>query len=279
MRARSIGWRTDLWLRQLEGAEIVEHDDHLIVRSAQNPAYRWGNFLLFDSPPRAGDAERWISQFELAFPGAQYLAFGLDSPSGALGEIADLRAAGMQVETHTVMTATRLDRSAQPAPEAVFREVRSDEDWRQAIALRLTVDEPDQGPSYRDFLERQMQAIRDVCEQGNGAWFGAFRDDQLQSGLGIFNAGSGMARFQSVGTHPAHRRQGLVSSLLIAASEYALTQLAASTLVIAADPDYLAIDIYRSLGFRDHERHVQLERILATREQQSVDPLWSCDPD
>lgn len=261
MRVVSIGWRTDLRLRQLEGAEIVEHDDHLIVRTAQNPAYRWGNFLLFGSPPRSDDAERWITQFEVIFPAAEYLAIGFDSPSGALGEIAGFLEAGMQVATHTVMTAGRLRRSAREPPQAVFREVHSDEDWRQAIALRRAVDEPDQGPGYRGFLERQMQAIRHVCQQGHGAWFGAFRDNELQSGLGIFSAGPGLARFQSVDTHPAHRGQGLASNLLHAASQYALTRLAASTLVIAADPDYLAIDIYRSLGFRDRERHVQLERI------------------
>jgi GNAT superfamily N-acetyltransferase len=261
MRVRSIGWQTDLRLRQLEGAEIIERDDHLIVRSAQNPTYRWGNFLLFDSPPRKGHAERWLKQFELSFPQAEYLALGFDSPSGALGEIAELRAVGMQVEIQTVMTTSGRLRASREPPEAVFREVRSDEDWRLAIELRLANDAPQEGPGFADFVERQMQAIRDACEQGHGAWFGAFRDDQLQAGLGIFNAGAGMARFQSVDTHPAHRRQGLASNLLIAASQYALTQFAASTLVIAADPDYLAIEIYRSLGFRDREHHVQLERI------------------
>jgi len=260
MRVQSIGWRTDLALRRMEGAEIVDRGDHLLVRTASNPAYRWGNFLLFGAPPCTGDAQRWIEQFELAFPGAEYLAIGLDSPSGELGEISALRAAGIGVETDTVMSTDRLHPPPREPPVAVFRELSSEDDWRQAVGLRVAVDE-DEGPGYRAFLERQMQSIRAACRLGHGAWFGAFVEDRLLSGLGIFSAGDGTARFQSVETHPQHRRQGLAGNLVLAAGRYAFTQLAAKTLVIAADPDYLAIDIYRSLGFHAREQHVQLERL------------------
>ena len=257
LRVQSIGWQTDLRLRELEGAEVAEHEDHLIVRTVENPTYRWGNFLLFDSPPHAGDAERWITQFEVAFPAADYIAIGFDCP----GELAGFAAAGMTVATDTVLTTGELRRPPREPPDAVFREVRSELDWRQTEQLRLAVGEHGRESGYRDFLKRQMRAIRRVCERGQGSWFGAFRDDEMRSSLGIFNAGSGVARFQSVDTHPEHRRQGLASHLLFTAGHHALTQLAASTLVIAADPDYLAIDIYRSLGFLDLERHTQLERL------------------
>ena len=261
----SIGWRTDLSLRQLEGAEITRRQDHLIVRTTENPTYRWGNFLLFDSPPRGGDAERWLALFEAAFPEADYVAIGIDSPSGAIGETAELSAGGMTVGVETVMTATALrmptHTPTREPPQAVFRRVDSEEDWRQALSLRLAVDEHGHEPGFGEFMERQMAAIRRVCEDGHGGWFGAFCDDQMRASLGIFDAGSGLARFQSVDTHPEHRRRGLASNLLVAAGEYALTELAASTLVIAADPDYFAIDIYRSLGFEGDEHHVQLERL------------------
>jgi GNAT superfamily N-acetyltransferase len=263
VRVRSIGWQTDLGLRRLEGAKIVERDDHLIVRTAENPTYRWGNFLLFYTPPQPGDAERWISLFEAAFPGAGYVAIGIDSPSGELGAIDGLYAAGLTAEIDTVMTASELRAPAREPPGTVFRQVLSDDDWRQTVELRLTVDEGNE-VGYRDFLERQIQAVRDVCERGHGAWFGAFRDGEMLSSLAIFDAGAGVARFQNVDTRPAHRRQGLASNLLVAAGRYALTRLTASALVIAADPDYLAIKIYRSLGFREREHHVQLERLGAS---------------
>jgi ribosomal protein S18 acetylase RimI-like enzyme len=261
VRVQSIGWRTDVSLRELEGAEIDEHEDHLIVRTAENPTYRWGNFLLFDSPPHADDAKRWISRFEAAFPTADYVAIGFDSPSGEHGELAGFATAGMTVSTDAVLRTSVLRPPPREPPDAVFRAVHSEHDWQQTEALRLANDGHGQESSYCDFLERQMRAIRSVCERGHGVWFGAFRDGEMYSSLGIFNAGAGLARFQNVDTHPEHRGQGLASHLLLAAGHYALTQLEASTLVIAADPDYLAIDIYRSLGFRDLERHTQLERL------------------
>jgi ribosomal protein S18 acetylase RimI-like enzyme len=260
VRVRSLGWRTDLRLRELEGAEVVERQDHLVVRSAANPAYRWGNFLLFASPPRPGDAERWLARFEQDFPEASYVAIGIDSPAGDLGELDELRAAGMTVEIDAVLSADGLRAPAREPPPVEFRRLQSDADWRRATALRYAVEErPEDG--YRDYLERQMRTIRRVSEQGHGAWLGAFCDGEMRSSLGIFNAGGGLARFQSVDTHPAHRRQGLATNLLLAAGRYALAELGASKLVIAADPDYHAIDIYRSLGFRERERHVQLERL------------------
>jgi GNAT superfamily N-acetyltransferase len=110
-----------------------------------------------------------------------------------------------------------------------------------------------------------MRAVRRVCEQGHGAWFGAFYEEEMRAGLGIFSVGSGVARFQAVDTHPAHRRQGLASHLILTAGVYALSELGAETLVISADPDYHAIDIYRSLGFVERERQVQLERVPTAR--------------
>jgi GNAT superfamily N-acetyltransferase len=263
MEVRSIGWRTELMVRRAEGAEIVERDDHLLIRTERNPTYRWGNFLLFDGPPDADDAQHWVEQFELDFPGAGYLAIGFDSPSGALGEIDGFLAAGIDVQVDAVLSAEHLQAAAREPPPAVFRELRGEEDWRLALELRLAVEEAgddSEGSGYRDFLERQMRAIRAACRQGHGAWFGAFHEHRLLSGLGIFSAGPDTARFQSVETRPGHRGQGLATNLLLAAGEYAHRQLGAGSLVIAADPDYLAIDVYRSLGFRDREHHVQLER-------------------
>lgn len=263
MRVRSIGWRTDLALRRLEGAEIQDEEDHLVVRTAANPTYRWGNFLLFDAPPRADDAARWTRLFERAFPGAGYVAIGIDSPAGELGELAGFSAAGVTATTDAVLSTSELRAPERDPPAAVLRELRGDADWRRALALRLAMEGQAHEPGYEEFLERQLRAQRRVCERGHGAWFGAFAGDEMCSSLGIFDAGAGVARFQNVDTHPAYRRRGLASGLLLAAGAYARASLAADTLVIAADPDYFAIELYGALGFRERERHVQLERVDA----------------
>jgi ribosomal protein S18 acetylase RimI-like enzyme len=81
----------------------------------------------------------------------------------------------------------------------------------------------------------------------------------LLSSLGIVADGSGLARFQSVETRPDARRRGLASALVHKAGHLALGR-GARRLVIVADPEYHAIGIYRSLGFREAETQVQLTR-------------------
>ena len=46
-------------------------------------------------------------------------------------------------------------------------------------------------------------------------------------------------------------------------SEYGFGELGATTLVMVADPDYLAVRIYRSVGFDDTEVQLQAERAPA----------------
>jgi predicted GNAT family acetyltransferase len=76
----------------------------------------------------------------------------------------------------------------------------------------------------------------------------------------VFGDGSGMVRFQNVDTHPEHRHKGLAGTLVHKASRYAQHEMAARTQVIVADQTGTAIRIYRSVGFRDAESQVQLQR-------------------
>ena len=78
----SLGWRTDLIFPRFDG-ELLQRSDCLVVRTPHNPTFWWGNFLLFDHAPRAGDAARWLAAFdaEIARPQQQsrHLAFGIDA--------------------------------------------------------------------------------------------------------------------------------------------------------------------------------------------------------
>jgi ribosomal protein S18 acetylase RimI-like enzyme len=261
VRVKSIGWLTDLRLRELEGAQILARADHVLVRTPQNPAFRWGNFMLLGAPPERGEAERSLGRFKAEFPAAGHVAIGIDGQPAETAALAEFEALGLRVELTCVLSAPRLRTPTRAAPQAIFRALQSDREWRQAIELSLAAhEESGELPGERAYLQRRMGAIRRVCEAGHGAWFGAFRDGEMHAGLGIFAAGSGLARFQSVDTHPAHRRQGLATHLLLTAADHARRSLGANTLMIAADPGYHAIEIYRSLGFQEHSRHVQLER-------------------
>lgn len=235
----------------------------MVVRTPANPTFWWGNFLLFPAAPRAGDAERWDRLFTAALPAARHRAYGIEMPDGEIGEIgeigeaAELAALRVAPEVSTVLTASGLREP--PAPSgAVCRPLAGDGDWAQALQLRLACDDRDGDSEHTLFLRRKLEEARRLTDRGCGAWFGAFVDRRLVAHLGVVSDRGGLARYQSVETAPDFRRRGFAARLLYEALRYAIDERGADTLVIVADPDYHAIDLYRSLGFTDAEQQTQL---------------------
>jgi predicted GNAT family acetyltransferase len=137
----------------------------------------------------------------------------------------------------------------------------SDDDWAQSVELRVAcIDEGLDPAGYRIFAERRGATMRALVALGHGGWFGAFVDGRLVSQMGLIKAGSQLARFQSVETDPGFRRQGLAGSLVHHVSRVGFDEFGASTLVMVADPDYFAIDLYRAVGFEVTEAQLQVER-------------------
>lgn len=113
---RSLGYRTSLSLLQQAGSTVVEHDDHVVISTAENPDFWWGNFLLLRERPSAERAPEWAARFEEVLPWAKHRAFGLDdpdTPADAFVAFADL---GYQVDRNTVMTTRSVPSTAHPAP-------------------------------------------------------------------------------------------------------------------------------------------------------------------
>ena len=245
-------------LRRLAGAATIDRGDYIVVQTPANPRFYWGNFLLLSQPPAAGDAGRWLDVFAEELPSATHVAIGIDGVGGATGDISELLAAGLELETSVVLTAERLSVPAS-ASRSDVRPLRTNEDWAQAVAVRLALDDENRA-EHREFVERKMAEARQLVRDGYGEYFGAFVDGVVRASLGIVTDGSGLARYQNVETHPEHRRQGHARAMLHAAAEAASARFGARTLVIVADPDYVAIELYRSLGFVDAERQVQLQR-------------------
>jgi GNAT superfamily N-acetyltransferase len=257
VRVVSLGFRTDVALRLLEGAEVADRGDYLVIRSPDNPTFWWGNFLLLGTPPKPGTAGAWLARFAAEFPAARHVMFGVDAVDDE-GEIpGDFAAAGLEAEHVTVLTAASVRPPPRPNTAAEVRQLASDEDWRQALELNVRCF------GYQDsheYLGRRVAARRRVTQAGLGAWFGAFAGGRMLAQLGIFDAGDGFARYQAVETDPAARRQGLAGTLVWHAAQYGLGTLGASTLVIVADPAADAIRVYRSCGFADTQTQLTLER-------------------
>ncbi|WP_406279529.1 GNAT family N-acetyltransferase [Embleya sp. NBC_00896] len=249
----SLGYRTDLMLLTLQGSLVEQRDGYLVVRTPSNPTFYWGNFLLLAARPAPGTAAEWVRTFRREFPDAEHVALGIDSVDGDAGETADLAAAHLTVARNTVLTTTAVQPPPRPNTQATYRALSGDDDWAQA----LTISEP--GTEISEFARARMAGLRTLQDHGHGAWFGAFKADQMVAGLGLFTDDNGVARYQNVDTHPSHRNQGLASTLLHHAAHHIQTHHNANHLAIVADPTYTAINIYKTLGFTDKETQLQLQ--------------------
>jgi ribosomal protein S18 acetylase RimI-like enzyme len=255
----SLGYRTDLKLIELAGSEVTDRGEYVVVRTPANPAYWWGNYLLFRTPFAAGDVATRLELFRSEFPEAKHVALGIDSVDGVVGAEAEVVAAGLEIDRSTVMTASRVIEPARPNEAAQYRFLTSGDDWEQLVALNLATADQKVDAAYEEFTHRKIEAARGLVESGQAVWFGAFEGERLLSSLGLVPDGQGAVRFQTVQTHQDARGQGLASTLVHRASEYGLNELGAETLVMVADPEYLAIRIYRALGFADTEIQTQLQ--------------------
>ncbi|HEY0719499.1 MAG TPA: GNAT family N-acetyltransferase [Streptosporangiaceae bacterium] len=260
MKVTSLGYRTDLMVRRMEGSEVTDYPDHLVVRSPQNPAFYWGNFILLATAPQPREAAGWLARFAEVFPGAGHVAFGVDAAHPGAAERSGLPEAGLRLERTTVLTAPAVQAPDHVNQAAHFRPLAGEADWQQSLELRLAADDSSGATTPRAFYQQRTADARRAAEHGHGAWFGAFTRGRLAAQLGIFSDGSGVARYQNVETDPDWRRTGLAGTLVWQAGQWARRTLAARKLVIVADPAADAIRLYRSVGFGDAEVQIAFQR-------------------
>jgi GNAT superfamily N-acetyltransferase len=254
----SLGYRTDLMLLELSGSTFSDQGEYVVVRTPANPGFWWGNFLLYRTPFAPDDAELRLDDFRREFPAAKHVAIGIDSVDGELGAADEVTAAGLEAERDVVMTASAVVPPQRPNTTSTYRDLSSDGDWEQLFRLSLACASMKVDADYEEFTRRREAAKRALVEDGHGRWFGAFDGDRLQGSLGLMFDGKGLARFQDVQTDPGDRGRGLAGTLVHHASTYGLTR--AHTLVMVADPEYLAVRIYRALGFTDSETQLGVAR-------------------
>jgi ribosomal protein S18 acetylase RimI-like enzyme len=262
VEVRSLGYRTDLMILSLQGSRVDDRGDYLVIRTPRNPGYWWGNFLLLESPPQAGETGFWLDTFSAELPQARHVALGIDVTETSDVDVTEMLSHGMRPEQTAVLTASEVHEPPHLNRVAEIRALVGDSDWRQAAELQATVNKGQPG-SEPAFLQARIQAERALTEAGYGTWFGAFLDGTLVAQLGLVSDGSGIARYQNVETHPQARRQGLAGTLVWHAGQHGLRDRGATTLVILADPDDVAIRIYRSAGFAVAETQLGFGRAPA----------------
>jgi len=259
---RSLVWATDIDVLPADHVS-VRRDDHLVVRSPGNPAHYFGNLLVFDDPPRAGDRQRWEAIFAAEFadePAVRHRTFCWDRTDDALGDArAEFEPAGYDLE-RTVGLIAAPD-ALRPHPRANrdvgVRSLRPDSDaelWDELVELQVAGRDPRfDEDTHRQFSRRRVDELRDLFLAGRGAWYVALLGDEIVGSCGVVVT-NGRGRFQAVDTAAGHRRRGICSRLVVEAGQDAAATHGARRLVIAADAEYHALGIYESLGFEPVER-------------------------
>lgn len=238
-------------------AELTDNGDHLVYRSDRFPTFYFANGIEIRAP-RDGGLSTWEEVFDSSFDRSvfEHRTF----TSKRIPELAPLageaKEAGYDVMFLSYLIATRAIPPGPPPDGLVLAAVESEEDWDR---LRIWDDLNARGaPWYQgpESSDRLFARVRYVSERIGMEWLTLLDDEgRIASKIGLFRHGR-VYRLQDVVTGAAFRRRGLSSYLLRVALERALED--AEGLVVQADVDYHAIDLYRKLGFEDVGESVEM---------------------
>lgn len=262
------GWATDFILHRFD-AEVTERDDCLVVRTPANPTYYWGNCLVLPRLPADDELAHWRARFDAEItqrqPASRHVAIGIDDEFRGERRPA-WEAAGFALKVNHMLA---LPAGAQPPLARTPRgrvELRPLDLASEGEALaevEMTDAEGFEPVGYRAYLMRQHERYLAMQAAGLLRWFGLWCDGRLAATCGLMRdpPGEGASgRFQRVVTHAQWRRRGLATSLVHGVSRWGFEQWRLGTLYMAADPDDVAIGIYRSVGFRDLSTGIGLQR-------------------
>jgi GNAT superfamily N-acetyltransferase len=122
------------------------------------------------------------------------------------------------------------------------------------------------------FLDFMVDHIYLRHRELEGGWWLGWLDGRIAGSMGLFFSGP-LGRYQSVDTHPAFRRRGVARTMVTHLAEHGFARPQTERLVIAADRDYFAAQLYEQCGF--HTVHTQYE---LNKAPQDPDPALTPTP-
>jgi ribosomal protein S18 acetylase RimI-like enzyme len=266
-----LGWQSHLLACRF-GAEIAERDDCIVLRTASNPTYYWGNCLILPSAPRDDQLSHWLERFEQEIiqsqPLSHHVAIGIDAPT-LPDPLPSWRVAGIdEFDETAVLTLERGGLAPPPVvrdlPGLVLRSLVLPDELECVVEAQVAVREASfELEGYRVFRRRAMQRVAAMQVAGVAEWFAALVEGMPVADCGLVHDGH-LGRFQHVSTQLAWRRRGLCRALIHHVCKHAFERPGLQRLVMCADPHDVAIGIYRSLGFEQCENHWCLQRRQAS---------------
>jgi GNAT superfamily N-acetyltransferase len=267
---RTLELRTDIGVLY-EDARCTVRDGFVAVEDLNNPLHFGGNMLVFPGLPRHGYLERWLALWDETFGDRfDHRTFEWDTAGGEEGASAEFVDAGFELHRTSILAASPRDIRLRDKDTSHVEVVEVDlaAAGDEVVALGIASD-PEMAAKegverHRAYQRKQVARKRRAIEAGKGFWLGTRAEDGTLTGaLGLFDVGGGIARFQHVDTHPDWRRQGICSRLLYEAAHLGAERFDVDTLVIAADREYHALELYRKVGFVERELSAGLLRVPA----------------
>ncbi len=259
MKIDSKAFLTDLFFHRFTGI-VLEYDEFLVIKTPTNPTFFWGNLLYFKNPPTPYSYLLWKELFNDQFKtmGVEHMTFAWDSITGDVGSPELFLNDGFNLETSIVMVADTIVKPKKINHELQIKLIDNESDWEKVIENHvLCRAEHFQEIPYRKYAAKKIADYRLMIKDQKGFWVGAFLGERLVGDLGIF-AQNGLGRFQTVGTHPDYRRQGICSTLVYQTCLFAMEQMQVKEFIMVADPFYHAAKIYESVGFLPKEMQIGL---------------------
>jgi ribosomal protein S18 acetylase RimI-like enzyme len=260
MRITSLSRQTDLIFARFNG-KVIDRGHYTLVQTPDNPGHHWGNYIIFDSPPGAGDFKIWKQIYQKEFTyydEMKHMTFTWDCTPLVPGDYQEFTMQGFEFNQGIALTTNKLTYPPKYNHDIVIKKITKDQEWQQVVLLQILCADPKfYNSGYETFKRRQISQYKAMNRQGLGDWYGAYIGDQLVGDLGIFFEGP-LARFQNVGTHPKFRRRGVCQTLVYESAKMALEEYGVETLVMEADAEYHAAKIYESVGFTPSEKSFAL---------------------
>jgi ribosomal protein S18 acetylase RimI-like enzyme len=254
-----LAW-VELGVGRLRG-QLLDYGDVWQVRTPDNWVFHHGNYLFLPAPPRHGsELVYWTERFRELFGGDPVGHVCLCWDRGRLEDSVRQAAItqGFVPDDTVVMHLVDLPTSSQhgvPPSELVVRPIDVETEWAQLERLNRDSDPLElvnlHAP-YQQFKESWRASWRKLIREGHATWFGAFLEGELIGQCGLVTV-DGLGGFESVETHPDHRRKGVCGALM-ARVMHERAPRHPRGYVLGAEPNGPAIGLYRRMGFVDIDR-------------------------
>lgn len=240
--------------------KLEEFDGYSVFKSDKFPSFYGGNKIEIRAGKNVSLGE-WERIFHQHFDPeiSAHVRFTFEDREDLRYLIDQASAHDYGIEVCSYMICSNENHCTDLPDEFEIHHINSEEEWER---FRIFSDETSRGEDWYDPEQGTNSLFEKVRETSRAVgidWFYVSEKGsrEILAKSGMFQHGD-ICRLQDVMTAEKWRRKGLATSLISFLIKIALSK--SSGVALLADVDYVAIDLYRKLGFVDCGNSVCLEK-------------------